>query len=97
MADKLSLVARLGRGVKAFGAGFGAGISTFQPYEGAGFSRKRPVICYSRNASAGSRSPAVALCFCMRVRLGLPMCLRCDHFVWIRLVPKFPCGCPAPA
>ena len=44
MAEKLSLVARLGRGVKAFGAGFGAGISTFQPYEGAGFSRKRPVI-----------------------------------------------------
>lgn len=44
MAQKLSLVARLGRGVKAFGAGFGAGISTFQPYEGAGFSRKRPVI-----------------------------------------------------
>ena len=44
MAEKLSLVARIGRGVKAFGAGFGAGISTFQPYEGAGFSRKRPVI-----------------------------------------------------
>lgn len=44
MPEKLSLVARLGRGVRAFGAGFGAGISTFQPYEGAGFSRKRPVI-----------------------------------------------------
>ena len=44
MAQKLSLVARVGAGIKAFGAGFGAGISTFQPYEGAGFSRKRPVI-----------------------------------------------------
>ena len=44
MAQKLSLVARMGAGIKAFGAGFGAGISTFQPYEGAGFSRKRPVI-----------------------------------------------------
>lgn len=44
MAKKVSLVARMGAGIKAFGAGFGAGISTFQPYEGAGFSRKRPVI-----------------------------------------------------
>jgi lambda family phage portal protein len=44
MTQKLSLVARMGAGIKAFGAGFGAGISTFQPYEGAGFSRKRPVI-----------------------------------------------------
>jgi lambda family phage portal protein len=44
MSKKVSLVARMGAGIKAFGAGFGAGISTFQPYEGAGFSRKRPVI-----------------------------------------------------
>jgi lambda family phage portal protein len=44
MPKKVSLVARMGAGIKAFGAGFGAGISTFQPYEGAGFSRKRPVI-----------------------------------------------------
>ncbi|NBW13894.1 MAG: phage portal protein [Caulobacteraceae bacterium] len=44
MNKKLSLVARVGAGIRAFGAGFGAGISTFQPYEGAGFSRKRPVI-----------------------------------------------------
>ena len=40
----VSLVQRIGAGVKAFAAGYGGGISTFQPYEGAGFSRKRPII-----------------------------------------------------
>ena len=40
----VSLVQRIGAGVKAFAAGYGSGIATFQPYEGAGFSRKRPII-----------------------------------------------------
>jgi len=30
--------------MRAFTAGYGTGIATFQPYEGAGFSRKRPII-----------------------------------------------------
>jgi lambda family phage portal protein len=41
---KVSLIARIGAGVRAFTAGYGTGIATFQPYEGAGFSRKRPII-----------------------------------------------------
>ena len=40
----VSLVQRIGAGVKAFAAGYGSGIATFQPYEAAGFSRKRPII-----------------------------------------------------
>jgi lambda family phage portal protein len=44
MTPKISLVRRLAAGVRAFSAGYGAGISTFQPYEAAGFSRKRPII-----------------------------------------------------
>ena len=41
---KVSLITRIGAGVRAFTAGYGTGIATFQPYEGAGFSRKRPII-----------------------------------------------------
>jgi len=50
---KVSLVRRLGAGIKSFSAGFGSGISTFQPYEAAGFSRKRPVIygAHARDSS----------------------------------------------
>jgi lambda family phage portal protein len=49
----VSLVRRLGAGIKSFSAGFGSGISTFQPYEAAGFSRKRPVIygAHARDSS----------------------------------------------
>jgi lambda family phage portal protein len=44
LTPKVSLIARIGAGVRAFTAGYGTGIATFQPYEGAGFSRKRPII-----------------------------------------------------
>lgn len=44
MTPKVSLVGRINAGIRAFTAGYGPGISTFQPYEGAGFSRKRPII-----------------------------------------------------
>jgi lambda family phage portal protein len=49
----VSLVRRIGAGIKSFSAGFGSGISTFQPYEAAGFSRKRPVIygAHARDSS----------------------------------------------
>jgi len=44
LTPKVSLITRIGAGVRAFTAGYGTGIATFQPYEGAGFSRKRPII-----------------------------------------------------